>query len=309
MKARNTERSKPGNLSSTRRDNFVKVSRLVAVVYNPSKPELRQVLDKLVNLLNSEGVDFFLIKTEFFNFSASFDSYEGLKRPDFVVCVGGDGTILYAARLFAKLDVPIAGIDVGKLGFLMHFSVDDIPKIIGFIRSNNYEYEQRMMLDVVANFESGKTFSSIALNEVVVSRGKYHRLISICVEVDGERLINYRADGVIVATPTGSTAYSLSAFGPILIPTSDNIVITPICPHSLSARSVVIDGSSVVKLYVKHTEPMAQVVVDGQEYLEISENAEIIVRKSAYYAKVVKNPDISFFKILRKKLKWADDNM
>jgi len=285
------------------------VSKLVAVVYNPSKPELRHVLDKLSNLLDSEEVDFFLIKTEFFNFSATFESHDGLKKPDFVICVGGDGTILYAARLFAKLGVPIAGIDVGKLGFLMHFSVDDIPKVISFIKSGNYECEQRMMLDIVANFESGKTFSSIALNEVVVSRGKYHRLINICVEVDGEKLINYRADGVIVATPTGSTAYSLSAFGPILIPMADNMVITPICPHSLSARSVVIDGNSVVKLYVKHTEPTAQVVVDGQEYLEVSEDTEVIVRKSPYFAKIVKNPDISFFKILRKKLKWAEDSI
>jgi len=286
-----------------------KVSKLIAVVYNPSKAEIKQFLDNLVKFLESKGALFFLMKTEFSDFSASFDSYKEIKKPDFVICVGGDGTILYASRLFAKWGVPIAGIDVGKLGFLMHFSVDDISNIVNSIENGSYEYEERMMLDITASFENGKTSNSIALNEVVVSRGKYHRLINICVEVDGEKLINYRADGVIVATPTGSTAYSLSAFGPILIPTSDNLVITPICPHSLSGRSVIVNGSSIVKLYVKHTEPTAQIVVDGQEYLEVSDNVEIVVKKSNYCAKIVKNPNVSFFEVLRKKLKWVEGDI
>ncbi|MFN4245062.1 MAG: NAD(+)/NADH kinase [Brevinematia bacterium] len=276
----------------------------VCIVYNPNKEESKEVLSYLKGLLDSEGFDFFLLKTDFSNFSANFSSYKGIKRPDFVICVGGDGTILYASRLFSVYEVPIAGVNVGKLGFLMHFSKDEIPYLIELIKTQKYEVENRMMIKSEVIFGDNEKYSNYSLNEVVVTRGKFHRLIDVEVFVDGEFLNNYRGDGIIVATPTGSTAYSLSAFGPILTPTMENIIITPICPHTLSARSIVLSKDANVKLKVKHISPSPIVVFDGQEYIDINEDVEINIGKCDFYAKVVRNPRKNFFEIIRTKLNW-----
>ncbi|MCX8029245.1 MAG: NAD(+)/NADH kinase [Brevinematales bacterium] len=276
----------------------------VAIVYNPVKEEVKKVLDALKDSLYKQNIDFFLIKSDFSNYSANLKQYWDIKKPDYVISVGGDGTILYSARLFAKFDVPIIGLDVGKLGFLMQFSEIEIPKVVEMIVKGEFEVENRMMLKVFAKFISGGKYVNNALNEIVVSRGKFHRLLDIDVFVNGEFLNRYRADGIIVSTPTGSTAYSLSAFGPIVMPSLENIVITPICPHTLSARSIVLDSNSVVNLKIKHQEPSPVIVIDGQEYIDIYEDVEIDVSKCDFYAKLVLNQSRNFFDVLRAKLNW-----
>lgn len=281
------------------------MSKIVAIVYNPSKEGGREVISFISPLLVESGIDFFLVKTDFKDFSANFDYYTDLKKPDFVLCVGGDGTILYASRLFAKYDVPIAGIDLGKLGFLMHFSKDELEELILSIKDDSYSVEERMMLKIDIEFKDGRRYSKDALNEVVVSRGKYHRLLDVEVFINGEFFNVYRADGVIVSTPTGSTAYSLSALGPILLPNMRNLIITPICPHSLSVRSIVLDEGSIVLLKVKHSFPASVIVLDGQEYIDIESDVEVKVKKSDYVAKIVSNPKKPFFEILKKKLNWS----
>ncbi|MGC8964265.1 MAG: NAD(+)/NADH kinase, partial [Brevinematia bacterium] len=238
------------------------MSKIVAVVYNPNKEEVKYILSYLPNLLSESGIDFFLVRTDFKDFSASFDYYNDLKKPDFVLCVGGDGTILYASRLFARYNIPIAGIDLGKLGFLMHFSKDELVELINSIKEDSFIVEERMMINADIQFEDGRRYLKEALNEVVVSRGKYHRLLDVEVFINDDFLNSYRADGVIVSTPTGSTAYSFSALGPILLPTMKNLIITPICPHSLFARSIVLDEESYVTLKVKHSFPTSVIVVD-----------------------------------------------
>ncbi len=276
----------------------------IGIVYNTDKEESKLVLSYLKKLLIEQNFDFFVLKTDFRNFSANFSSYKDIKRPDFVICIGGDGTILYGSRLFSRYEVPIAGIDVGKLGFLMHFSKDEIPYLIDLIKNQNYEIENRMMIKADVKFSSKEKYSNYSLNEIVITRGKFHRLIDVEVFVDDEFLNRYRGDGVIVSTPTGSTAYSLSAFGPILIPTMENIIITPICPHTLSARSIVLDKNTKVTLKVKQISPSPIIVFDGQEYIDIDEDVEVDITKCDFYAKVVKNPRKKFFDTVRIKLNW-----
>ncbi|MCS7298713.1 MAG: NAD(+)/NADH kinase [Spirochaetia bacterium] len=280
------------------------MSKFVAIVYNPVKEETKRVIDKLKNLFSEEGLDFFLVKSDYSNFSANIDIHRGIKKPDYVVSVGGDGTILYSARLFAQYEVPIIGIDVGKLGFLMHFSESEIENVVKMIKEDNFKFENRMMISVIVRFKSGREFFGNALNEVVVSRGKFHRLLDIDVFVDGEYLNTYRADGIIVSTPTGSTAYSLSAFGPIAMPTMENLIITPICPHTLSARSIILESTKSIVLKIGYTTPPSVVVMDGQDYIDIDEEVEVEVTKCSFYAKVVTNPKINFFEVLRRKLNW-----
>lgn len=280
------------------------MSLFVGIVYNPSKEESKKIIRDLESILQKEGIDFFVLKADFSGFSTNIDSYKDIKKPDFVIAIGGDGTILYASRLFARYGVPIAGVDVGKLGFLMHFSQDEIHDLIRLVLESKYDTEDRMMINAKVRFKSGKIYENSALNEVVVSRGKFHRLIDIDVIINNEFFNRYRADGIVVATPTGSTAYSLSAFGPILMPTMENIVITPICPHTLSARSVVIDSNAVVVIKIDQVSPSPVVVFDGQDYIDINESAEIEVSKSKFFARIVKNPKKKFFEIIRSKLNW-----
>jgi NAD+ kinase len=162
------------------------------------------------------------------------------------------------------------------------------------------------MINVDIKFDDGRKYSKQALNEVVVSRGKYHRLLDVEVFVNNVFFNVYRADGVIVSTPPGSTAYSLSSLGPILLPTMINLIITPICPHSLSVRSIVLDEKSFVVLKVKHSFPTSVIVIDGQEYIDIESDVEVEVKKSEHFARIVSNPKRSFFKILKKKLNWSE---
>lgn len=280
------------------------MSFFVGVVYNPSKEEAKKIVEELEPFLTREKFEFFLLRTNFSGSSTDTSKHLGLKRPDLVIAIGGDGTILYAARLFSKHNVPIAGINIGKLGFLMHFSREEIENLINLIKKGEYEVEKRMMIKAEVRFDSGTSYSNYALNEVAVSRGKLHRLIDIDVFVDGEFLNRYNGDGIIVSTPTGSTAYSLSASGPILLPTMENIIITPICPHTLSTRSIVLDKDSVVTLRVEQYFLNPVIVFDGQEYIDVSEKVEIKLTKSEFYAKIVKNPKVRFFETLRAKLGW-----
>ncbi|MEN2997762.1 MAG: NAD(+)/NADH kinase [Brevinematia bacterium] len=280
------------------------MSPFIAIVYNPDKNEAKRIIDVLKNFFTRERIEFFILKTDFSDFSANLSSYKDIKKPDFVVSIGGDGTLLYSARLFSKYEVPIAGVDVGKLGFLMHFSENDLEELTQLIVSEKYEVENRMMLEVEIKISGKETYYNSALNEVVISRGKLHRLIEIEVLIDGEFFNRYRGDGIIVSTPTGSTAYSLSAFGPILMPTMENILITPICPHTLSARSIVLDKDSTVTLKVDYLSPLPVVVFDGQEYIDVDGKTELNIKRSKFYAKVVRNPKRKFFETLRTKLSW-----
>ncbi len=283
------------------------MSKFVYIVYNPIKKETKNALELVTSSLKKNSIDFNLIATKYVEISSfEQENIESLYSPELglVIALGGDGTLLYASRLFSRFSVPIAGIDLGKLGFLMHFSVNELEYLIQKYISGSLEIEERMMLDCWVEFETtDKKLNSIALNEVVVSRGKYHRLIDIDVYLNDQFFTSYRGDGVIVATPTGSTAYSFSAFGPILMPTMENIIITPICPHSSSLRSIVLDKDTVVTLKVKYTSPPGIVVVDGQEYIDLVDSVLIRVSGSKTKAKIVVNPKMSFLDIVKAKLK------
>jgi NAD+ kinase len=225
-------------------------------------------------------------------------------RADMVIAFGGDGTILRAARLAARAGVPILGVNLGGFGFLAELSTADLPSALPDLVAGRYELDERMMLQAEADRIDADAL--LALNDVVVTTRGVARVLRLRVLVNGEHLASYPADGVIVATPTGSTAYSLSAGGPILHPKVDAVVITPISPHTFNARSVVVDRNDTVDVELTVPSQDATVTVDGRVGLPMGETWRVRVRRARQTTRFIRLRSSSFYSILRTKLAWGE---
>ncbi len=226
------------------------------------------------------------------------------ERCDVAVALGGDGTMLSLARLMGGCGKPIVGVNLGGLGFLAEVSVEDLYSKMEKVIAGDFRIEKRMVLETSVPGPSGvRTYH--AMNDVVLDRGGSPRVLCIRVLVDREYFNTYYADGIIVATPTGSTAYSLSALGPIMVPTLESIILNPICPHTLTARPTVIPASSVVELQLVAQELEAQVSVDGQEHMHLHPGMAMVVKKGTRCVHLIQFDDHNFFDLLRRKLQWG----
>lgn len=214
---------------------------------------------------------------------------------DFVFIIGGDGTILKAARFYAKSDTPIFGINLGRLGFLSQASEDMLDEAVSRIVNGNYAVEERGML---------QTGTSIALNDIVIKGSSTGRTSRFSLKINDKSVCDYLADGIIVATPTGSTAYGLSAGGPVLTPGLRAFVIVPICPHTLTARPLVVPDNEKITVCTSEKNKKYVISADGQEFCEASEVIEIV--KSPYCAKLALLNNSDFYTILRDKLHWGE---
>jgi NAD+ kinase len=225
-------------------------------------------------------------------------------RADMVIAFGGDGTILRAAGLAARAGVPILGVNLGGFGFLAELSTADLASALPDLVAGRYELDERMMLQAEADHIDADNL--LALNDVVVTTRGVARVLRLRVLVNGEHLASYPADGVIVATPTGSTAYSLSAGGPILHPKVDAVVITPISPHTFNARSVVVDRNDTVDVELTVPSQDATVTVDGRVGLPMGETWRVRVRRARQTTRFIRLRSSSFYSILRTKLAWGE---
>ncbi len=226
-------------------------------------------------------------------------------RCNVMIAFGGDGTILHTARLIGRRGIPIIGVNLGKLGFLTEFSADDIPLLIDRILSKNYQIEDRMVLN--GRVAGDDRTILYALNDIVVDKGAYSRLIHIETYVDDEYLVTYSCDGLIISTPTGSTGYSLSAMGPIVVPRGQVIIINPITPHTLTARPVIVPDTSVIRAIIHSEAERVHVAADGQVNAIYAPPVELVVRKADFTIRLVTRTDQSYFDVLRTKLMWGQD--
>ena len=231
------------------------------------------------------------------------------QRSDLIVVLGGDGTILNVVAMAGKDLKPIFGINVGSLGFLTCVNSSAYREAVDAIVSGRISYSKRALLSVELRTNKRVLSTVHALNDAVVSRGDLSRLIRLTARVNGEVLTEFNADGLIIATPTGSTAYSLSAGGPILSPESGVFVITPICPHVLTNRSVIVSDSSVIEIAPGSTEYPTFLSVDGREPVRLPPKAQIAIRRAKAMLQLGFLPDVSFFSVLRHKLKWTGSNV
>lgn len=221
---------------------------------------------------------------------------------DLVIVFGGDGTMLTAARLFSGSDLPLMGVNVGRLGFLAEFNLEELPKALNDVLSGDYRIVDRTLLEAQVG---GKTIH--AFNEIVFEKKESSRLITTHIAHQQYLIASYRADGVIIATPTGSTAYSLSCGGPIITPSSLVLCITPISPHSLTMRPLIIPDTLELSVKVDAPDGEARMVADGQIELSITKHDQVLIRRSSTQVKIVKHADSTFFDLLRNKLLWSVD--
>jgi NAD+ kinase len=210
--------------------------------------------------------------------------------------------MLTAARLFSGSDLPIMGVNVGRLGFLAEFNVDELPRALQDVLSGNYRIVDRTLLEAHVH---GKTIH--AFNEIVFEKKDSSRLITTHIAHQQYLIASYRADGVIIATPTGSTAYSLSCGGPLITPSSSVLCITPISPHSLTMRPLIIPDTLELTVKVDSSGSEARLVADGQIEIPIGKNDQVLIRRSATQVKIVKHAQSTFFDLLRNKLLWSVD--
>jgi len=222
-----------------------------------------------------------------------------------IISLGGDGTLLRAARLAAAEDIPVFGVNLGGLGFLTQIGIDDLEKSLEKLYQGKYFLDERMMLNCTVKRREKKIKKFTALNDVVIGKGAFARIICLATYVNNDYVITYSADGLVVSTSTGSTAYSLSAGGPIVNPNINSIILTPICPHTLSARPLIIGENDQVSITLESSEEKVMVTIDGQEGFVLKPEDEVIIKKSDRKAHLITFKEKSFYAILREKLRWS----
>ena len=275
------------------------------------KTNLKQTFDitkELCEWLNEKGVEVYLEK-ELSKKIKSQKSATRAKIPelvDIILVLGGDGTFLSVARLACKHGTPILGVNLGGLGFLTEITVDEIYPMMERIIQGDYEIENRKMLSTTIKRGSENAGTYDVLNDVVINKGAVARIIDLAIYIDGSHVTTYKADGIILSTPTGSTAYSLSAGGPIVSPGLPVIIVTPICPHTLTNRPLIVPSDVMIEIKVTPQEPDTYLTLDGQIGVKLRTGDIVEVRKSDTSAKLIKSPFRDFFTILKTKLMWGE---
>ena len=231
---------------------------------------------------------------------------EALQGADMLVCFGGDGTILHAAKDAQNHGLPVLGVNLGSVGFMAELETSELA-LLAKLTQGKYRLEERMMLDVAVRREGKTIYRDLALNDAVITKGAVARIIDLDVKADGVLVGRFPGDGIIVSTPTGSTAYAMSAGGPIVEPTAENILVTPICPHALHARSFVLDRNRSVAVKMgKLTRKTAYLSVDGGKAFRLGSSDQVELHRSRSRAKLVRLTNRSFYTIVNQKLGRTD---
>lgn len=283
--------------------------RTVAVISKPQREDLATLLPELVLWLRGRGFEPILdpVSGNYTREARIVPRPEmSAANPELVVVLGGDGTLLAAARVFAKANIPLLSVNLGALGFLTEVRLADLYSTLEAWCDDCCVVDARAMLHSEL-WREGKVFCEHeALNDLVVAKGAIARMGDFTVKVDGQVAAAFRADGVIVSTPTGSTAYSLAANGPILFPTVDALIVTPVCPHLLTIRPMVMRGDSNLVVSIEGIPDQTFLTIDGQEAIALRIGDELHCRRSDHSVKLLRLGATGFFDVLRTKLKWGE---
>jgi|WetSurMetagenome_2_1015567.scaffolds.fasta_scaffold44923_1 NAD+ kinase len=279
----------------------------IGLILKQHDPRVRVIVADIVPWLRSRGIEIYLDKGSVGEYPAQVKivAPEDLaSNVDVVAVFGGDGTLLYAARLVAESGVPILGVNLGSLGFLTEVTLDEMHSAFEALLSGSYHLEERILLEVEVLREGEISARYLALNDAIIAKSALARIIEIELSINSQLVTVTRADGLIISTPTGSTGYNLSAGGPILYPTLEALILTPICPHTLTNRPVVVPDDAVVGVRVRHSDE-GMLTVDGQVGMSLAHNDSVRVRKANSVIRLVQPAGKRFFVLLREKLKWG----
>jgi NAD+ kinase len=279
-----------------------------AIISKPQKPELAAILRELIDWLEAHDYEPLLDpqSAAYLNAKAIERADLHRHRPNLVIVLGGDGTLLAAARAFAHSPTPILGINLGSLGFLTEVPLSDLYSALEAWCDNCASVEQRDMMHAELLRAGAIVKHWDALNDIVVSKGAIARMADFSVDIDQQFVATMRADGIIVATPTGSTAYNLAADGPIVMPSVSALVVTPICPHLLTIRPIVVPGDATVTIHIEGVPSQTYLTVDGQEAIELQTGDEVRCCRSEHSVRLLRPRRNGLFSVLRSKLSWGE---
>lgn len=277
----------------------------IAVFPNISKRRSGEIVDRIFNFYRNKNVRLVMPATEARQFRKEEYGLPCVERVhiDMALSIGGDGTLIGVFRRFQEQGIPVCGINLGTLGFLADIEPRELESRLGKILIGDYVVENRLLLSGYISDELGEKFLGNAINDVVISKGTSARMLRMEIFVNDTHLTNCKADGLIVSSPTGSTAYSLSAGGPILNPNIRALIIIPICPHTFQMRPLVVNEDDEVRIKV-YANSEIMVMLDGQENFKVQPNYEVVVKKSRMTAKIVKFADKNYYDVLKAKL-WG----
>lgn len=283
---------------------------LAAIISKPQKPELEEILADLLSWLSGHGFTFLLDLNSARYLNREDEAVERPEMPeqspDIVITLGGDGTLLSAARAFAQSDIPLLGVNLGSLGFLTEVPLNELYTTLEAWLAGKGVFDVRSLMHTVLVRDDRIFRHWEALNDVVLAKGAIARIGEFAIELDGQFVARFRADGIIVSTPTGSTAYNLAANGPIVMPSVDGLVITAICPHLLTIRPIVVPGSSEIAVTVDVVPHETYITVDGQEVVELLLGDRIVCRRSERKVRLLRLRENGLFNVLRSKLSWGE---
>ena len=287
---------------------------IIGIIANITKGNILDVVSSFTSKLKKKKINYILTKSIVeskgkFKLS-SHSNYESgddevFKKSDVIISIGGDGTMLVTAYKAHFYNKPVLGLNLGKLGFLVETDVSQIDSVIDLLQKKKYSIEERMVLSGVCSAHT--TGVLVAVNDLVIEKGGWPKMIELTVWVDDEYVTTFSADGLIIATPTGSTGYSLSTGGPIVAPTAKAITLSPISPHSLTVKPVVLSSEQVIKLRANSPHKSVQVSCDGQRVFSFQPPLEIVIKKSDRPLKLIKTSLTTYFETLRNKLMWGID--
>lgn len=280
----------------------------IGIIGKTHKKETFDVTRELSKWLQERGIEVYIEK----ELGAEIGHTNSVARTelpelvDIILVFGGDGTFLSVARLVCKYNIPILGVNLGGLGFLTEIVLDELYPMMEYILFGKYEVEEREMLCAVIHRKAERVGDYVVLNDVVINKGAVARIIDLAIYINGSHVTTFKADGIILSTPTGSTAYSLSAGGPIVYPTLPLTIITPICPHTLTDRPLVVSNETTVRIKVLTDTLDIYLTLDGQVGVNLRMGDVIEVRKADTSVKLIKSPFRDYFTILKAKLMWGE---
>jgi len=276
----------------------------IGVILRPSTPELKESYFKLEKIFNNHGID---VNIE--SISGGMIGVMGMEfdilcqTSDALVTLGGDGTLISVVRRSFKHDIPILGVYAGNLGFLADINIDELDEFVSSFVDGNYRVDERAILEAIFT-QNDKEITMYAFNDIVITRHSVLNMIHVETLIDSKAFNTYYGDGVIVSTPTGSTAYNLSAGGPVLFPLSNVFSLTPICPHSLTQRPVVLPGEFSIEM--KTPKDKALVIIDGQDKHELEVGQSIHIKLADKKVKLIHRNEFNYFDVLKEKLRWGE---
>ncbi len=283
-------------------------SKSIGILTKPKFPEVKATVQAVVTWLRSRNIDVLLdtTSTTLLGEQGGFQKTQLASRADVLLVLGGDGTMLNAARLAGERGIPILGVNMGGLGFLTEVILENLYPSLERVFANDFVLDERLMLKTHVHRHGETVARGVVLNDVVISKGTLARMIELKIAIQGQFVTNLRGDGLIVSTPTGSTAYSLSAGGPIINPAVPSLILTPVCPHTLTHRPLIVPASAEIEVVLTSKDDGAMATLDGQVGVALTQGDTVEIEAFEHLTRLIRFPESSYYEVLREKLKWGD---